>query len=169
MSMQNIPMIILMLVIIQRISELFISYKNTKQLLSEGFLEFYSGHYPFIVALHTGWLAALIFSVNNTSEVNKLLLIIYISLQLARYYVIFTLGKYWTTRIIRNPQKSLVNDGIYKYIKHPNYLIVALEIYLLPLVFDLWMLSLVFGTLNLFVLAVRMHYENKVLSLEKPI
>lgn len=163
--MLNISIIILSFVIIQRISELYISYKNTKILLSEGFLEFYPGHYPLIVAMHTTWLAALIFSVNEKAEINELLLFFYVALQFARYYIIGTLGKYWTTRIIRNPEKPLINNGIYKYIKHPNYLVVAFEIYLLPLVFDLWMQSLLFGTLNLFVLALRIYYENKVLLL----
>lgn len=165
--MPNAPVIILALVIIQRISELYISYKNTKLLLAEGSQEFYPGHYPLIVAVHISWLAASLFSVFDKTTINELLLILYVTLQFARYYIIGTLGKYWTTRIIRNLQKPLVNRGIYKYIKHPNYLVVTLELYLLPLVFDLWLQSLLFGTLNLFVLALRIHYENKILSLSK--
>lgn len=162
--MENVAYIILGLVVLQRISELFLSNRNTKRLLATGSMEFYPGHYFLIVGLHTFWLIALIISVAPQTSINIYLFIIFLVLQFARYYVISTLGKYWTTRIIRNPQTPLVTTGIYKFIKHPNYLIVAIEIYLLPMVFGMPELSLIFGTLNLAILVIRIYYENEALN-----
>lgn len=162
--METYAYIILGLVVLQRVSELYLSKRNTKLLLAEGSVEYYPGHYPLIVILHFFWLLALIISVSPLTSINLYLLIIFLALQFARYYVISTLGKFWTTRIMRNPKITLVSTGIYKFIKHPNYLIVAIEIYLLPLVFGMLRLSLLFGTLNLVILAIRIHYENKALK-----
>jgi methyltransferase len=163
--MPYLAFIILGFVIIQRITELVISNHNTKKLIASGSKEYFSGHYPLIVALHFGWILALALTISKSSPVNIYLLVIYFLLQIVRYYIIISLHGNWTTRILRNSNRALVSQGIYKYIKHPNYIVIAVEIYLLPLIFGLWSVGFIFGTTNLFVLGIRIHYENKALAM----
>jgi methyltransferase len=96
--------------------------------------------------------------------VNVPLLTFFLVLQVGRLWVIGTLGERWTTRIIVKPGASLVRRGPYRFMNHPNYLIVVLEIAVLPLVFGLWQLALVFSLLNAVVLAIRIGEENRALA-----
>jgi methyltransferase len=92
------------------------------------------------------------------------LLATFFLLQLARLWVLATLGPYWTTRVITLPGAPLVHAGPYRYVKHPNYLIVALEIAVLPLAFGSWAIALVFSLLNGALLGVRISSEDKALA-----
>jgi methyltransferase len=140
-----------------------------KRLLADGAREHGAAHYPLLVALHAAWLAALWWSAPGR-PVDLPLLAIFALLQLGRVWVIATLGRRWTTRIIVLPGAPLIRAGPYRLVNHPNYLIVAAEIAVLPLVFGLVELALVFSILNLLVLAVRIRSENAALrSLRDPV
>ena len=106
-------------------------------------VEFGRGHYPFIVALHMLWLAALWWWAPGR-PIDIPLLVLFALLQLGRVWVIATLGERWTTRIIVKPGAPLVRTGPYRFLNHPNYLIVTLEIAVLPLVFGLWRIAAAF-------------------------
>jgi len=150
-------------VTLQRLAELALSQRNTKTLLARGAYEVAPGHYPFLVLLHAAWLAALWF-LGPGPPLEFVPLIIFALLQLARLWVIATLGERWTTRIIVLPGAPLVKSGPYRWFNHPNYLIVIGEIASLPLVFGLPMVAIVFSFLNGLMLWVRISCENRALG-----
>lgn len=147
----------------QRLIELPIARANTARLLAAGGREVAPGHYPLIVALHAAWLICLWwFALGRPIDVN--LLILFGFVELARIWVLRTLGNRWTTRIIIVPGESLVARGPYRFVDHPNYLVVIAELLILPLVFGLWQLALVFSLLNALILTVRIRAENRALE-----
>ena len=155
--------LILTLVTLQRLGELLLAERNTRRLLAKGAYEVGRGHYPFMVAVHAGWLVAL-WLLGPGPPIHIVPLIIYILLQVARVWVIATLGDRWTTRIIILPGEPLVRHGPYRWLDHPNYLIVVVEIAVLPLVFDLPVVAAFFSTLNAIVLWVRIREENEAIA-----
>ena len=155
--------VILSLVTLQRLAELWLSNRNTRQLLGRGAVEAGRSHYPLLVALHVAWLAALWWWAPG-QPINWLLIALFALLQIARVWVIATLGGRWTTRIIVLPGAPLVRSGIYRFVDHPNYLIVALEIALLPLAFGLAGTALTFSILNAAILTIRIRAENQALA-----
>jgi len=158
----TLGVVILALVTLQRLGELWLSNRITRRLLARGAQEVAPGHYPLIVAVHAFWLAALWWFAPGRS-VDALWLGIYILLQLARIWVLATLGERWTTRIIILPNAPLTRDGPYRFVNHPNYLVVAGEIAALPLTFGLWGLALIWTVLNAGVLSIRIREENHAL------
>jgi methyltransferase len=154
---------ILTLVVVQRLAELFIAHRNTKRLLDNGGVEVSSGHYPLIVAFHAVWLAGLWYLVWG-HEVMWPWAFAYLVLQAARGWIIAALGSRWTTRIIVVPGEALNTSGPYKYFRHPNYMIVAAEIFILPLVFGLWSYAVVMGCINLGLLFWRIREEEAALK-----
>jgi methyltransferase len=153
---------ILSLVVAQRLAELFIAHRNTKRLLDNGGVEVSSGHYPLIVAFHAVWLAGLWYFVWGHSVIWPWAFA-YLVLQAARGWIIAALGSRWTTRIIIVPGETLNTSGPYKYFRHPNYMIVAAEIFVLPMVFGLWFYALVMGCINLGILFWRIREEETAL------
>ncbi len=153
---------LLLFVTLQRIAELALSQRNMKQLLARGGYEVAPGHYPFMVALHATWLASL-WLLGPGPPIELVPLLIFVLLQIARAWVIATLGERWTTRIIVLPGEPLVTTGPYRWVNHPNYLIVAGEIFVLPLVFGLWQLALLFSLLNALILWMRIRAEDRAL------
>ena len=154
---------ILTFVTLQRLAELWLANRNSRDLLANGAREVGAGHYPLIVALHTAWLAALWFWAPGR-PISLPLLFVFALLQLGRVWVIASLGPRWTTRIIVKPDEPLVRSGPYRWLSHPNYVVVVLEIAVLPLVFGLWQLALVFTLLNAAVLTIRIRAENDALA-----
>ena len=154
---------VLAFVTIQRLAELLLSRRNTKRLMGRGAYEVAPGHYPFLVTLHASWLAVLWF-LGPGPPVEIVPLILFALLQLARVWVIATLGERWTTRIIVLPGAPLVKSGPYRWVNHPNYLIVIGEIAVLPLVFGLPMVAIIFSVLNGLLLWVRITCENRALG-----
>lgn len=155
-------LILLTFVTLQRAAELVIAQRNTKRLLQQGAVEVGAGHYPVMVLLHATWLAAL-WWFGWQAAIALPLLALYLLLQLFRVWILMTLGRRWTTRILTVPGEKLVTAGPYRFLRHPNYLLVALEVPLLPLVFGLPWLALVFGLLNLAMLAWRIRIEDGAL------
>ncbi|HQY52156.1 MAG TPA: isoprenylcysteine carboxylmethyltransferase family protein [Ignavibacteria bacterium] len=162
--------IIISIIIIQRLTELVISKKNEKWLLANGAVEYGGSHYKYIVLLHTFFFISMIFEyyfVKRGSEfniINYFFLVFFLILQTARVSVLFSLGKYWNTKIYRIPNSPLVNKGLYKYFKHPNYAIVICELFAIPMIFDLYYTAIIFSVLNGVMLYYRISAENKVLE-----
>lgn len=156
--------IILGAVLLQRLAELWLARRNTQRLLDEGAVEIGGNHYPYIVLLHAAWLAALVLLTPEHAPVNYGWLAVFLILQAARVWVLVTLGRFWTTRILTLPGAPVVRHGPYRYLRHPNYAVVAGEIAVLPLVFGQWEIALVFSLLNLLVLRERIRVENEALA-----
>lgn len=154
--------LIMSLVTLQRLGELLISASNTRRLRACHAVEVGSAHYPAMVALHASWLAALWLFVGERA-VNLPLLWIFILLQCLRIWVLATLGRRWTTRIIVVPGAPLVTSGPFRYLRHPNYCVVVGEIAVLPLVFGLTWIAIVFTLLNAAMLWVRISAEARAL------
>jgi methyltransferase len=159
----TLNIVILALVTLQRLGELWLSNRNTRRLLAQGAREAGASHYPLIVAVHMLWLATLWWLAPGR-PVNGFWLAVYVLLQLGRIWVLATLGRRWTTRIIVLPGAPLVRRGPYRFVNHPNYVVVVGEIAVLPLVFGLWRISLIFSLLNAAVLAIRIREENRALG-----
>jgi methyltransferase len=155
--------IILALVTLQRLGELVLARRNTQALMARGAVEVGASHYPLLVSMHAAWLIAL-WIYGYDQPVDLIPLIAFIGLQGLRCWVLATLGPRWTTRIIVLPGAPLVTGGPYRYIAHPNYLVVAAEIALLPLALHLPWLALIFSALNAVVLAIRIRAEQHALA-----
>jgi methyltransferase len=160
--MNPFAIIILAYVTLERLTELWFSGRNTKRLLARGAREHSAGHYPLIVAVHALWIATLWVLAYDRAP-DAFWLALYVILQFARFWVLATLGPRWTTRIIVLPGEDLVKEGPYRFLNHPNYWIVAGEIAVLPLVFGLPWVALIFTILNAAVLTVRVREENRAL------
>jgi methyltransferase len=155
--------LILGFVTLQRLGELWLATHNTRRLLANGAREAEPGHYPLIVAVHIAWLLTL-WLLAPARPILWPLLVVFALLQLARVWVIATLGPRWTTRIIVLPDAPLVKRGPFRFVSHPNYIVVAAEIAVLPLVFGLWIVALVFTILNAAILTIRIRAENRALG-----
>jgi methyltransferase len=156
--------IVVALVALQRLAELIYAARNTRRLRRRGAVEHGRGHYPLFVALHGLWLIAILVAVPADASIDWLPLALFVLLQLARLWIVATLGPYWTTRIITLPGAPLIRNGPYRFLRHPNYLVVIGEIALLPLAFGAWRIALVFSLLNLALLAWRRRVENAALA-----
>jgi methyltransferase len=155
---------ILGLVVLQRLIELAYSRSNTARLRRMGAVEADAGAYPLFVLLHAGWLTSLVAFVPAETPPNWLLIGLFALLQLGRIWVLASLGRYWTTRIITLPDAPLVQTGPFRYLRHPNYLLVAAEIAVLPLAFGAVAVAAAFSVLNLALLARRVRIEERVLA-----
>jgi methyltransferase len=150
-------------VILLRLAELIWARRNTRALLAQGAVETGSRHYPLFFLLHGAWLAALFIGVPLDARPDLALLGLFAVLQLARLWVILSLGPRWTTRIITLPGRPLVRKGPYRFLRHPNYLVVACEIAVLPLAFGEWEIALFFSAANAGLLLWRIRVEEQAL------
>ena len=163
----TMAVIVLALVTLERGAELAWARRNTRRLLARGAREEGARHYPLIVALHAAWLAGLWLLAWNRA-VSIPWLAVFVVLQAGRLWVLATLGERWTTRIIVLPGESLVRRGPYRWLRHPNYVVVAGEIVALPLAFGLYPYALAFSVLNAAVLYLRIRAEEQALARALP-
>ena len=152
--------------ILQRLSELHISSRNEKWLLSQGAVQYGQSHYPFMVSMHTLFIVCIIaeYIWGSHAEFSSIFLILFLLVLSFKFWALSSLGKFWNTKIYRIPGVYPVKKGPYKIFKHPNYGEVILEIAIIPLVFNLYYTAIVFTILNAAMLTVRIREENKVWS-----
>ena len=147
-------------VIISRLFELILSNKNTKRLLNEGAKEHYSSHYKFIVIFHLIFVSFFLLKSLNDTNINILFFYIFLIVQVLRYRIIYELGKYWTTRILVINQ-PLIQTWMFRYLRHPNYIVVFLEVILICLFFDDLFSLVIFSTINSILIYIRVICEEK--------
>jgi methyltransferase len=154
----------LALVLLQRSLELLWARHNTVRLRRQGAIEADAEGYPLFILLHAGWLAALAAFVPASTPPFWPLLVLFALLQLGRLWVLASLGRYWTTRVITLPAAPLVRNGPFRWFRHPNYLVVIAEIAVLPLAFGAIAIATVFSVLNLLLIARRVRIEERFLA-----
>ncbi len=156
------------LVALQRLLELALSRRNECLLRARGAVERGQGHYPLLVAMHSLWLlSTLVEGTLRGPDLPALWpipLALFLLVQPLRCWAVFSLGENWNTRILVVPGAELVKRGPYRYLKHPNYVVVAVEIFTFPLIFGAWITALVFSVLNAVLLSVRIREENRALA-----
>lgn len=155
---------ILLFVAAQRGAELMLAAHNARRLRAAGAVEIDAASYPLFVLLHGGWLAVMAVAIPADTAPFWPLLGVFALLQLARIWVIATLGRHWTTRIIVLPHAKPITSGPYRWCRHPNYLVVAGEIAVLPLAFSAVPLAAAFSLLNAALLARRIPVETAALQ-----
>ena len=156
--------VVLTAVAAQRLWELWLADRNTKRLLADGAVEVGAAHYPLFILLHASWLAAIAIVTPWTMVPNLGWLGLYLLLQLGRLWVIATLGRFWTTRIITLPAAPLVRSGPYRFVRHPNYVVASLEIAVLPLAFGQVWIALAWSLANALLVAWRIRIEDRALN-----
>ncbi|MGE6260282.1 isoprenylcysteine carboxyl methyltransferase family protein [Heyndrickxia sporothermodurans] len=154
-------------VVLQRMVELRIAKKNEKWMKNHGGVEYGQKHYLFLVLIHACFFLSLFIEVIlEETKLNTYWLFI-ISLffitQVGRVWVIQSLGKYWNTKIIVLPNADIIIKGPYRFIRHPNYLIVTLEFIFIPLMFNAFYTLISFFILNQIILMIRIPFEEQVL------
>ena len=151
-------------VVAQRAVELGVAAQNTARLREEGAVEVDARGYPWFVVLHGAWLASLFLLLPADAAPSWPLLAVFAALQLGRLWVVATLSRRWTTRIMVLPGAMLVAGGPYRYLRHPNYAVVAGEIAVLPLAFGAIAIAIVFSAGNLALIARRIAIEDRALA-----
>ena len=147
----------------QRLVELCFAQFNAGRLRAQGGVEFGAAHYPLMIALHGSWLLGL-WLLGNSRPINAFWLMVFALLQVGRLWVIASLGRRWTTRVIVLRGAMPVRRGPYRWFKHPNYLIVALEVAVVPLALGLPLFAFVFSIANAALLVYRIRIENEALA-----
>jgi methyltransferase len=158
---------LVLLVAAERVAELVVSLRNARWSFARGGVESGRGHYPFMVALHTGLLAACMVEALHRPFIPVLgwtMLAVVLLSQGLRWWCIAVLGHQWNTRVIVVPGLHLVARGPYRWIRHPNYVAVVAEGIALPLVHTAWITALVFTVLNIPLLAIRIRTEETALN-----
>jgi methyltransferase len=158
------PQIVALLVLTQRGLEELYSGRNTRRLIAEGAHEEGCALYPMVAATHLAWIAAIGLMISPSATVHWPAGVAYMLLQGVRYWVIGSLGRYWTHRIITLPEAPLVNRGPYAVVRHPNYLVTVTEAALLPLAFGAVAISMIFTALWIVVIRAKIVIEDQALA-----
>ena len=155
---------ILALVAVQRLGELWLARTNAERLIAHGAREVGAAHYPLFIALHSSWIVAILLTTPWLSQPNWPLIGVFALMQFARFWVVASLGPYWTTRIITVDAAPLVRRGPYRWVRHPNYWVVSIEILVLPLAFGNWPVAALWTVLNALLLRHRIRIEEGALA-----
>ncbi|WP_458412883.1 isoprenylcysteine carboxyl methyltransferase family protein [Schinkia sp. CFF1] len=158
------------LVILQRAVELRIAKKNEEWMKANGGYEVGNGHYKYIVLVHVLFFVSLMMEVvlleKSLSALWILFLLFFTLAQSLRVWSLLSLGRFWNTKIIIVSNVNIISKGPYKFIRHPNYLVVVIELLVIPLMFNAFWTALIFTLLNMIVLSIRIPIEEKALIRE---
>jgi methyltransferase len=163
------PQIAALLLLVQRGLEELSSARNTKALTALGAHEVGRDFYGVVAATHLAWIASLFFLVPADAPILWPLIVYYLVLQLVRYWVIFTLGRFWTHRIFTLPGAPVVARGPYRYLRHPNYAVTIVETFVLPLAFGALALAAIMTALWWTVLAYKMRLEDEEMDVRREV
>lgn len=169
MVTRKIFVVVVALLALQRLLELRLSRRNEKRIAAQGGQEFFPAQIQVMKVLHTAWFGSMLYEVIMLKRpflplLSSLSTVVLAAGQVLRYTAIRTLGERWTVNVMCIPGAALVQKGIYRWIRHPNYLGVALEIAAVPLLHGAYLTAAIFSTLNALVLSWRIRSEEKVLN-----
>ena len=155
-------------IIIQRLIELYIAARNQRYVLAMGGREYSPEHYPLFLALHISWFIGWVYEATSSSQLSNIWYVwlsLFILAQGLRYWCMVSLGHFWNTRILIVPGKHRVQQGPYRFIPHPNYLAVCIELICVPLIFNAWSTAVIASLLNIvLLLGIRIPAEEKALQ-----
>lgn len=158
-----------LIIILQRLVELYIAKRNKKILMNKGAVEYDRKGYFYIVFMHSAFFVSMILEYflldRNLNEYWTYLIIIFLLAQGLRYWAIVSLGTYWNTRVIVLNSSRAEVTGPYKFLRHPNYLAVSVEIAVIPLIFSCFITAIIFSMINLVVLRRRIRIEERALNI----
>ncbi|WP_399880506.1 isoprenylcysteine carboxyl methyltransferase family protein [Streptomyces sp. BBFR51] len=165
--------LLILTVAAERVAELVVARRNAAWTLARAGVEHGRGHYPVMVVLHTALLACCLLEVAFADRpflpaLGWPMLALALLAQALRWWCIATLGPYWNTRVIVVPGARLVGAGPYRFLQHPNYVAVVVEVAAVPLVHSAWLTALVFTVANATLLTVRVRCENAALTQAVP-
>ena len=152
------------LVLLQRGLEELHSQRNTRALIADGAVEAGRSYYPVVGVAHLAWIASIFFLIPARAPVIWPLLALFLLLQVVRYWVIGTLGRYWTHRIITLDKAPVVKSGPYRWLKHPNYAVTLVETLLLPCVFGAFALGIIMTAIWGAVIRYKIDLEDAALA-----
>jgi methyltransferase len=155
--------VLLAYVTAQRLIELWWARRNEARLLAAGGIEYGAPHLRLMQFLHATWLIGL-WALAYDHAVQPVFLALFVLLQIGRFWVLATLGRRWTIRVIAVPGEKLVGGGPYRILRHPNYAIVIGEIAAVPLALGLPLYAAAFSLLNAAILSIRIPQENAALT-----
>ncbi|GAF13501.1 alkylpyrone O-methyltransferase [Bacillus sp. JCM 19046] len=155
-------------IIVQRLVEVKLAQQNERWIKAQGGVEAGKDHYPWMVALHVAFFISLLIEVTITPVSFQLLsviaFLIVLFAQVIRIWALSSLGRYWNTKIIVLPEAPVVEKGPYRFLRHPNYTVVILEVAFIPLLFQAYVTAIVFTILNAWMLSVRIKAEEAALT-----
>jgi methyltransferase len=158
----------LAVILAQRIAELLVSARNARRVRSRGAIEPRADRFPWIVAIHVLFPVALAVEVAalgaRPGGFAAFWAVAWLAAQGLRYWAMWALGDRWNVRVLVVPGEPPVRRGPYRWLRHPNYLAVAIELFAGPLIFGAWRTALVFTLLNLLVLSRRVRIEERALA-----
>lgn len=158
------PQIAALAVLAQRGLEELYSARNTRRLIAEGGREEGRDFYPVVAVSHLAWIGSVFFLIPADAPVLWPLLVMYLTLQVLRYWVISSLGRFWTHRIITLDDAPLVQRGPYRLVRHPNYVVVVAETLLLPLVFGAWAVAVIMTAVWAAVIRYKIIIEDRAIA-----
>jgi methyltransferase len=169
MTSQAVFTLLVLAVGLERLAELVLAKRHAAWAFSRGAVEFGRSHYPAMVVLHSGLLVGTLAEVwllgrPFVPALGWPMLAVVASAQALRWWCIASLGRQWNTRVLIVPGLRLVRRGPYRWLRHPNYVAVALEGGALPLVHSAWLTAVVFTALNAVLLTVRIRVEDEALA-----
>lgn len=166
--MENLLIALYFFLVLQRLAELVIARSNRRWMIERGAQEIGENHYFLFIVLHSLFFVSIGLEFYLTSfQWNPLFypaLTVFLILQILRIWCIATLGRRWNTRILVLPDEEPISKGLYRIIKHPNYVIVFFELLAIPVLFHAYLTALIFPFLHLMVLRVRIPAEEKALQ-----
>lgn len=158
------PQVAALLVFLQRGLEELHSQRNTRALIAEGAVEAGRSYYPVVAVAHLAWIASIFLVIPAHVPVIWPLLLLFLLLQIVRYWVIGTLGRYWTHRIITLDKAPVVRTGPYRWLKHPNYAVTLAETLLLPAAFGAFALGIIMTAVWAAVIRYKIELEDAALA-----
>ena len=158
---------LLVFVTLQRFAEFIWDRQNTARLLQAGAVEYGNSHYVFFAGTHAAWLAGL-WALAYARPVEAIYLVPFALLTIGRYWVMGTLGRRWTTRIIVLAGAPLIKTGPYRFVRHPNYIVVIGEMVVVPLALGLPAYALLFFVIYACAATIRIRAENDALVKSMP-
>lgn len=162
-------MLFMSFVILQRLFELYIAKRNEKWMLEKGAVEIGQAHYKWFILLHILFFVTLtvevvLQSLQHEIKVSWIFVWLFIILQIARGWCIGSLGKFWNTKIIVLHNVILIKKGPYRWLRHPNYIIVLIELFTIPFIFQAYFSSIIFPSLHILLLMIRIPAEEEALG-----